>query len=431
MKARNRCCVLLVVLGLSGPVATRPALAQAVGVESSPRATFQDNSRSDRISASDRELTAAELAALRRRADDFFEGLRNVPSFARPIDRATLLSSYGRVQEGLLRQAFIVYWSRPSDVRRRADGALLPVLGGAHDLVYFETNTPPSTDTLAEADTRDFARSLVNGGGTVGQFAAPVLQGKVGGGHVYANWIVLTRDGRTPFQPAAVGPLLDGEIAQARKRVEQQEQIVAARLKELDASMQPQAVVERREKRRRAWERETRDPGAMEVRLDAAHRTDQWDAERQRAEAVPPPVPAPQHPHWGPRLALQDLQTRLAALEASGPAGRNAPACAWREPGFGSHLAVRFDAIGSGRTPPGCIAMQEVRRDLVDPTRPTSEVQLLTLWWRGDGCGSRWEQATPEPGPHRSANSGRCGYSLPLLKQMDWAQVRRALGWPP
>jgi hypothetical protein len=66
--------------------------------------------------------------------------------------------------------------------------------------------------------------------------------------------------------------------------------------------------------------------------------------------------------------------------------------------------------------------MVQVRRDLIDPKRPTSEVQPLTVWSRESLCGLPLASGQP---PQR----GLCEQAVPLLRDIDWAAVRRAIGW--
>jgi hypothetical protein len=63
-----------------------------------------------------------------------------------------------------------------------------------------------------------------------------------------------------------------------------------------------------------------------------------------------------------------------------------------------------------------------VRPDLIDPKRPTSEVQLLTVWSRESLCGVPLTSGQP---PQR----GTCEDAVPLLREIDWDAVRRSIGW--
>ncbi|NMQ27663.1 hypothetical protein E4Q23_07785 [Candidatus Accumulibacter phosphatis] len=66
--------------------------------------------------------------------------------------------------------------------------------------------------------------------------------------------------------------------------------------------------------------------------------------------------------------------------------------------------------------------MVQVRADLVDPKRPTDEVRLLTAWSRKRLCGLPLASGQP---PQRNL----CEDAVPLLREIDWAAVRRAIGW--
>jgi hypothetical protein len=92
------------------------------------------------------------------------------------------------------------------------------------------------------------------------------------------------------------------------------------------------------------------------------------------------------------------------------------------EPGHLGAYGVRFVVAG---TAPNCVPMVQVRSDLLDPRRPLEEVQLLAVFFRGSLCG---ELLAGSPPP---SSAGRCGYGVPLLREMDWSLVRRTLGWPP
>ena len=69
----------------------------------------------------------------------------------------------------------------------------------------------------------------------------------------------------------------------------------------------------------------------------------------------------------------------------------------------------------------GCEHMVKIREDLVDPRRP-SEVQLLTVWMSESPCGEQWVGKPP-------LQSNRCDVAVPLLREIDWAAMRAAMGW--
>jgi hypothetical protein len=83
---------------------------------------------------------------------------------------------------------------------------------------------------------------------------------------------------------------------------------------------------------------------------------------------------------------------------------------------------VRFVVAG---TAPNCVPMVQVRSDLPDPRRPLEEVQSLVVFFGGSLCGELMAGSAP------LSSAGRCGYGVPLLREMDWPLVRRTLGWSP
>jgi hypothetical protein len=315
-------------------------------------------------------------------------------------------------------QEFNVYWSAPNDTRLRADGALTPKLGGAHDLLYITTNQIPASHKLVDRATRDnFGRDSGSFGLTFTAFAMPRVLGELGGGTIYADLIVFTRDGSSAIEPAPLGPLLEFEMGRLRKNVMDQESGFANSLRQLDASMTPQAVTERRAKRAERWKTETRDASALAQRLDAAHRTDQADYASQKERMTAPAVRDPKSVYWGPRLALAIAEARLVML---GAAGYDTPACGRVDSTYLSGADVRFEPADGAA--PGCVPMVRVRQDLLDAKRPTSEVQLFTVWFRERVCGvSLATNAAPQRGVCETAN--------PLLRALDWNAVRRVMGW--
>ena len=398
-----------------------------VGVESSPGVAWMAHGPDTRA-AGVRPLGPAEVRLAQQRAAGFHAAFRASASFRTPRDRAHLVTSSAaveppaggsRARAPVLQQSIVAYWTVPRDARRRPDGVLTPLLGGAHDLVYFETNLLPRADQLVDRATAgEFTRG-VTAGGQGGFFAQPRVLGLLGGGTVFADVVVFTRDGSDLVEPAPIGALLDFEIERLQSVVAQTEQASGERIKEAEDQMTPARVAERRAARELAWQRETRDPVLLAQRLDAAHRTDLTALERTRKDFVIPAQPDPRHRYWAPKLALEAARTLAASLT---PGGRTQPACGLVEPGYlGSH-GVRFVVAG---TAPNCIPMVQLRSDLPDPRRPLEEVQLLVVFFRGSLCGEVLAGSPP------SSSAGRCGYGVPLLREMDWPLVRRTLGWSP
>jgi hypothetical protein len=204
----------------------------------------------------------------------------------------------------------------------------------------------------------------------------PRVLGELGGGTVFADTVVLTRDGRSVLEPAPLGPLLEAEVQRLRQFVADLDAGFARSPHELNASMTPQAVAARRARREERWKSETRDP----VALDAA-------------------------------------QVRLASLDA---AGQRTAACGGVDAEFLAHHAERFELLAGA--PADCVPTVQVRRDLVDSRRATSEVQLLTVGFGEILCGLPVASGqTPQ--------RGTCEQAVPLLRDLDWGAVRRAIGW--
>ena len=394
------------------------AAAQRLAPQMSPIVTFDPDREGSRPPTA-RPLTLAELKLTRERADAVYGAVKATAGFRAPGELSTLMTSWATVlPQRAVEQDFTVYWSSPNDVRPRADGSLWPVLGGAHRLLYLSTNRVPAASKLIDRATRgNFGRDAGRHGLPVEAFAMPRVLGEAGGGTVYADMIVFTRDGRSALDPAPLGPLLEAEAQRLRKIVTDQEAGFAASLRELEASMTPPAIAARRAKRAERWKAETRDPLALAQRLDAAERTDEADHARQKERMSAPGRREPKSVWWGPRLALEAAQARLAGLDA---AGRAAPACGRVDAAFSSGNEVRYEPAAGA--PPECVPMVQVRRDLLDTERPTSEVQLFTVWSRESLCGVPF--ATGQP-PQR----GTCENVVPLLREIDWSAVRRALGW--
>lgn len=420
---RTFTAALLLALGCTAAAAAQGAAN--VGAELSPGVSWMPYGALTRP-VDLRPLTAAEVQLAQRRAAGFYAAFRASASFSAPRDRAHLVTSSAAVERPsesnrarapVLQQAITAYWSAPRDARRRPDGVLTPVLGGAHELVYFDTNVVPRADQLVDrATARDFTRGVTDGRHG-GFFAQPRVLGALGGGTVYADVVVLTRDGSGVLAPAPIGALLDLEIERLSRIVAEIERGSAERLREAEAAMAPEKVAERRARREQAWSRETRDPAALTRRLDAAHRSDLADLERTRRDFAIPPQPDPRHRYWGPKLALDAAQKLSASLTG---AARMQPACGRVEPGFRGSDGVRFEVAGSA---PDCVPMVQVRADLLDPTRPLEEVQILVVSFRGSTCGEVIGGVRPLP------SAGRCGYGVPLLREMDWSLARKALGW--
>jgi hypothetical protein len=412
-----------------GTPAPKPASPPAapVGVETSPIVTW-DPGRTISRPPTRRALTMAEITLARERADQFYKAIQASTHFTSPVDRATLVTSWAVITPSdAMNQSFTPYWSSPRDVTRRADGSLWPKMGGAHRLLYFETNYPPNAESLFDRDQNGFVRRATSAGATDVWFPFPKVQGAIAGGVIYTDYLIFASDGRPALEPAPIGPLLEQEIARLREYTKGVDTTRA--LQELEASMTPEAKAARRARREEVWKKETRDPLAMASRLDAADRSDESDYQRQKADKTPPPETSaaardPRNWYWGTRLALKQLETTLDSLDA---AGRGAPACARLDTSFAPHAQTRYAIVVEGQSARGCVPMARVRKDLVAPGRPTSEVQLLTVWFRESACGAKWNAPPP------STTSGRgdlCDGALPLLREMDWAAVRRAFGWP-
>ncbi|MFY7973846.1 MAG: hypothetical protein ACOVOT_05435 [Rubrivivax sp.] len=409
------------------PAPARPVADAEIGPQLSPGVSWEPHGPLTRAVGL-RRLNPAEVALARQRYEGFYAALTASEHFRTPTDRVHMVTSSAAIQapdEGnrarapVLQQSITAYWTVPRDVRRLPSGVLTPKLGGAHDLVYFELNRVPRADLLEDRRTYgDFSRG-VDSGRHGGYFAMPAVMGNLGGGMVYADEIVLTRDGRPVLVPAPLGAVLDLEIARLAGIVRVNESIEASRRAEAEAMMAADKVAERRARREAIWARETRDPALLARRLDAAHAGDIAEAERLRRDSELPATPDPRHRTWGPKLALDAAQRLATSLDA---AGRAPPACARKEPGFLSNVAARFAPVtGSGAD---CVPMVQVRDDVLDPTRPLDEVQVLTVSFVGSRCGEVIGGVRPLPA------AGRCGRSVPLLREMDWSAARRAMGWP-
>ncbi len=367
-----------------------------------------------------RALSAEESSHARQRAGRFFDVLKAVPAFSQPATTATYLTSWAVVNDSrLVEQQFVAYASNPRDVRRRADGALWGVMGGVHQLMFMYINRAPNAANVTEREHNAYARQVDQGGPTKGFFVQPRLQAEVGGGQLYGSYLIITRDGRPALTPAPIAALLETDIAFQRKTIADLERGWGNSLRELDASMTPQAITARRAKREAHWQKETRDSAALERRLDAAARTDEADTQRQRERMSVPTTQDPRSLYWGPRLALQALEQQLARLDAT---GRQAAACGWRDTTFHPGQDVRWAVAGAG-APANCLPMVQIRADLLTGARKPDEVLIFIAWLSEEHCGLVW------PGDAGLRGSLRCAHHLPLLRGIDWAALRQSWGW--
>jgi hypothetical protein len=189
---------------------------------------------------------------------------------------------------------------------------------------------------------------------------------------------------------------------------------------QLEASTTPQAITERRARREERFrkDRSRADAETMAREIDAAARSDEFDYRRQKERLAVPPTRHPPSVQWGPRLALEAHEQRLAALDA---AGRSAAACGRADPAFAIDNQVHYELASAGSA--DGVPMVRLRRDLIDRKRPITEVQLMTVWFRESRCGEALvKDMRIDP---RSA----CANFVPLLRETDWAAARRAIGW--
>lgn len=367
-----------------------------------------------------RALSAAETHGARQRAREFFDVLKAVPAFSQPASTATYLTSWAVVNENrLVEQSFVAYATHPRDARRRADGALWGVLGGSHQLLFMYTNRAPHASGLAERQYNDLARQVGEGSATHGYFVQPRQVAELGGGQLYGGYLVITPDGRPALGPVPIGTLIELDIARHRRSITELEQGWARSLRELEATMSPEAIAARRAKREAHWQKETRDPAALAQRLDAAARTDEADTRRQRERMSVPATQDPRSVYWGPRLALQALEQQDAKLDT---AGRQAAACGWRDTAFAAGQDVRWAIAGPG-APPNCLPMVQLRADLLAAAGKADEVRVFIAWLGEEHCGLAWRG---DAGPR---GSSRCTHHLPLLRGIDWKALRRSWGW--
>lgn len=416
-------CTVAALVAAQQPVVGQPA---PVAPELSPGVSWEPHGPFTRAVGL-RRLNAAELKIAKERYDAFYRAFVASAHFRTPIVASRLVASAATIDAPsasngargpVLLQGILPYWSAPRDVRRLPNGVLTPKLGGAHDLIYFELNAVPRADVLEDRATYgDYSRGVITESPT-GYFAMPKELGTLGGGVVFSDQLVFTRDGRSVLAPAPLGPLLDIEIARLESIVKMNAEVERDRLAQAEASLAPDKVEERRAKRAAIWGRETPAPAVLAKRLADAHASDVAEVERVRRDVAPLAVPNPKHRTSGAQLALATLQRLAASLDA---AGRAQPACARTDRDFLTNLAVRFEPVGST---PDCVPMVRIRDDLLDPKRPLTEVQVMSVFFRGSRCGEVLSGQKPlQP-------LGRCGFAVPLLREMDWAIVRGALAWP-
>jgi hypothetical protein len=364
-----------------------------------------------------RPLTAAELKAARARADRFFDLVKATPTFSQPAKHVTLVTAWPVVlDDGALSERFYAYRSAPADVRIRPDGSLWPKMGGAHTVLFFQTNYPPLASHLEDRGVERFSRTIEGDGAAYDVFSQPRTFAEVGGGTLYNGLLVITRDGRSILEPAPLGPILAGEIARYQKSIADLDRGTKSSLEQLEASMTPQAKAERRAKRAERWKTQFRNPATLASELDAADKSDEADYQRQKERLTPPAMRDPKSVYWGYRLALEALETRLASLDE---AGRRGGACGRMDPVFSPQNGARFEPAAAGST--GCGPIVRIRRDLVDLKRPNA-VQLLTLFLPDEPCGEQWAGKA-------MLQSDRCDVAVPLMRELDWTAMRAVMGW--
>lgn len=423
---RRLACAALTLLLLA---AAPPLLAQAkkaaapagppVGVETSPLPDWEPYGPGGRP-AGLRPMTAAEAQQARQRNLALYEVVKAAPSFNQVPGHARLAIGDARIEKpGTVQQDFIVFWSPPDDVRRRANGALSPVIGGGHQLLYFIMNMPLRAEGFAKSDAfhrRD--ADAVHGG----YFTPLEPIGQLGGGWIYADAIVFTRDGAPPFEPAPIGALLELEIARLSRLIEGDVKRGAETVRRIEAQWTPEKLAESRARRDKSWARQFPDPEKRAKRIREEERIERAKADETIWRNTLPAQPDPKHPMWQPRLGIQAAQHLLASLDAQ---GRRLPACGRIEPALPETLNVRYEVVGSPAAGANCSPLVKTR-DLIDPKRPAGEIQLVVVSFRGSRCGEYWAGRALAPMTERG---DRCGYSVPLLREMDWGAFRRAIGW--
>jgi hypothetical protein len=289
-------------------------------------------------------------------------------------------------------------------------------MGGDHTVVSFQTNRRPQAFHVEDRAVARFSRAIENDGPSYEVFSQPRTFAELGGGTLYNSLLVITRDGRSILEPAPLGPILAGEIARSQKLIADLDRGMRSSLEQLEASMTPQAKAERRAKRAERWKTQFRNPATLASELDAADKSDESDYQRQKERMTPPSVRDPKSVYWGPRLALEAIEQRLASLD---DAGRRGGACGRMDPAFSPQNGERFEPAASGST--GCVPIVRIRRDLVDLKRP-NEVQLLAVFLPDEPCGEQWV------GKSR-LQSDRCDVAVPLMRELDWTAMRAVMGW--
>ena len=293
----------------------------------SPIVTWDPDRESSRPPTK-RPLTAAELKAARARADRFYDLVKATPSFSQPAKHVTLVTAWPIVLDGgALSEHFYAYRSAPKDVTGRTDGSLWPKMGGAHSLLFFQTNYPPLASHLEDRAVARYTRTIENDGPSYQVFSQPRTFGELGGGTLYNGILAITRDGRSILEPAPLGPILTGEIARYQKSIADLDRGTKSSLEQLEASMTPQAKAERRAKRAERWKTQFRKPATLASELDAADKSDEADYQRQKERLTPPAARDPKSVYMGSAPALEALEKRLASLDDAGRGA--APAAGW------------------------------------------------------------------------------------------------------
>ena len=166
-------------------------------------------------------------------------------------------------------------------------------MGGAHSLLFFQTNYPPLASHLEDRAVARFTRTIENDGPSYEVFSQPRTFGELGGGTLYNSILVIARDGRSILEPAPLGPILAGEIARYQKLIADLDRGTKSSFEQLEASMTPQAKAERRAKRAERWKTQFRNPATLASELDAADKSDEADYQRQKERLTPPAVRDP------------------------------------------------------------------------------------------------------------------------------------------
>lgn len=415
LAASWRRATVVTLLAAAGCAAAQ-GVGPGVGPGVSPIVTWDPDRGQISRPPTRRPLRPDETRTAQERAAAVYRLLRQAPPFSEPGDRSAYLTSWAVVDpSGLVQQDFTVYWSRPFDTRRHADGAWYGVMGGAHQLLYLRTNVDLGAQVLEERGSLESARTGPDG---VAYFEQPRVFGELGGGTVYRDAIVFRRDRGSALAPAPLGALLAIEQARLERLVQDSDRSAAQSLQQLDASMTPDAVAQRRAKREAAWAKVHRNPQDLARQLDAAQRTDEADAQRQRERLLPPPQRDPRTPYWGMRHALERVKQQRAAL-----VDPQATACAKLDPAVGTQTAINVSYEALAGAPADCVPMVRLRPDALDRRRPPDEVQMLLVYFRERICGDRWGD-----GPRRSADEP-CNRFVGTLRALDWPSLLKTLGW--